>query len=277
MTRGAAWRRAAIAAAGLVFGLAPGTLHAGGAQVTVEPPRLEVATFTKAQQIRITVGVDPAARPVVVIRGQDTEAVFNRKIRIGPIWLNSGRVHVTGTPTLLLRFSPGPLDALLGRDEIDAHQLDADAIERTMHVEPAEADEPAIRDSYLALRTGDGSYRFVDSGDETVTAGATAGEYTVTLLWPSTAPTAAYEVTAYECRDGRVTAVATTPFEVAATGVAAWLAVVANTHAPAYGAVAVAVAISLGFGIDFLVTFFRRRGGRGRRPRAPSPGHLSAH
>jgi hypothetical protein len=266
-----------IAVAGLVWGLGAAPA-AADVQIVVDPLRLEVATFTSDAPVRITVRIDPAARPVVVIRGPETEATFNRKIRIGPIWLNSGQVHVSGTPTLLLRFSPGPIETLLGREAIDAHQLDAEAIERTMHVAPAEADEPAIRDSYLALRTGDGSYRFVDSGDATVTAGANPGEFTVTLLWPTTAPTATYDVTVYECRDGAISAVATMPFDVAATGVAAWLAGVANTHAALYGAVAVAVAITLGFGIDFLVTFFRRRGGgQGRGSEAHSPGHLSAH
>ena len=270
------WRRIALAVAVLV--LAPGrSAAAADVRVAVDPPRLEVTTFAGAMQVRITARVGPAARPVIVIRGPNTEAVFNRKIRVGFIWLNSGQVHVTGTPTLLLRFSPGPIDALLGRDAIDAHQLDPQAVERTMHVEPAEADEPAVRDSYIALRTGDGSYRFVDSGDETVTAGQAAGEFTVTLGWPMTAPTATYDVTVYECRDGAISAVATTPFEVVATGVAAWLAAAATTHASLYGAVAVAVAISLGFGIDFLVTFMRRRGGRGRGSGAHSPGHLSAH
>jgi len=273
---GGTWRRTALAVTGFVWilGAAP---TAADVQVTVDPPRLEVSTFTTAMPLRITVRVDPGARPVVVIRGRATEATFNRKIRIGPIWLNSGQVHVSGTPTLLLRFSPGPIEALLGRDAIDAHQLDAEAIVRTMHVAPAEADEPAIRDSYLALRTGDGSYRFVDSGEETVTPGASPGEFTVTLHWPATAPTATYDVTVYACRDGAVDAVATTPLDVAAIGVAAWLASAATTHAPLYGAVAVAVAIALGFGIDFLVTFFRRRGGGGRGSEAHSPGRLSAH
>jgi len=269
-------RTAGLALVGLAWALA--AAPAAEVQVAVDPPRLEVATFTTDMPVRITVRVDPAARPVIVIRGPATETTFNRKIRVGPIWLNSGQVHVSGTPTLLLRFSPGPIETLLGRDAIDAHQLDAEALERTMHVAPADADQPAIRDSYIALRTGDGAYRFIESGDETVTPGTVAGEYTVTFRWPTTAPTDTYDVTVYECRDGAVSAEATTPFEVAATGVSAWLAGVATTHAPLYGAVAVAVAITLGFGIDFLVTFFRRRGGgQGKGAGAHSPGHLSAH
>ena len=267
------WHRIALAVAVLVLA-GDRTPAAADVRVAVDPPRLEVTTFAGAMQVRITARVGPAARPVIVIRGPNTEAVFNRKIRVGFIWLNSGQVHVTGTPTLLLRFSPGPIDALLGRDAIDAHQLDPQAVERTMHVEPAEADQPAVRDSYMALRTGDGSYRFVESDDLIVQPGATDGTYAVTLPWPMTAPTATYEVTVYECRDGAVTAMATAPLEVVAIGVAAWLASTANDHAEFYGVVAVAVAISLGFGIDFLVTFLRRRSGR---PSADSPGHVSTH
>lgn len=272
-----AWRRAAILTAAALLGLASAG-RVESPQVTVDPPQLRVATFSGQQYILITVRVAPDATPIVVIRRPDAEAVFNRKVRVGPIWLNSGRVHITGVPALLLCFSPVPIDTLLQRADIDRYQLDARAVRQALHVEPAEFDAPAIRDSYLALRQGDESYRFADRGDDLFEAGEEPGWYAVRLPWPMRAPTAMYEVTLYECREGRVTSTATAPFEVARTGLAAWLAAQATDHAPFYGAVAVAVAISLGFGIDFLVTFFRRRGARhGRRPSEHSAGHLGAH
>ena len=272
-----AWRRAAILAAAAVLGLSAAG-RAQSPQVTVDPPQLRVETFSGQQHILITVRVAPDATPVVVIRRPDAEAVFNRKIRVGPIWLNSGRVHISGVPALLLCFSPVPIDTLLQRAEIDRYQLDAQAVRQALRVEPAEFDAPAIRDSYLALRQEDESYRFADRGSDAFEAGDEPGSYAVRLPWPMRAPTAMYEVTLYACREGRVTSTATVPFEVARTGLAAWLAAQATDHAPFYGAVAVAVAISLGFGIDFLVTFFRRRGSRqGRRPSEHSAGHLGAH
>jgi len=187
-------------------------------------------------------------------------------------------VHITGTPSLLLRFAPAPLDQLVGRADIDAHQLDLQAIRAHMHVEPAAADEPAIRDGYLALRTEDDSYRFVEGGPGTLQAGDEPGSYSVVLPWPTKAPPDRYEVSVYECRGGKVTGMATVPLEVVKVGVAAWLAGAATDHAPMYGAVAVAVAISLGFAIDYLVTFVRRRGARRRgSATAHSTGHLGAH
>lgn len=253
--------------------LAP-TPAAGEVTVAVEPPQLQVSTLSGQMEIRITAQVDPAAQPVVVIRGHETEAAFSRKVQAGPIWLSSGQVHVSRTPTLLLRFSPGPIDSLLSREDIDAHQLDAEAIRKHMHVEPAEFDAPAIRDSYMALQTENGSYRFVENDALIAQPGGIDGAYAVDLPWPMTAPTGTYEVALYECRDGAVTAIATAPFDVIAIGLVAWLAASAADHAGLYGVVAVAVAVSLGFGIDFLVSYFRRRGGRSS---ADSPGHMSAH
>jgi hypothetical protein len=274
---GRTWGRAAILTAAVALG-GPASGRAQAPQVTVDPPQLRVATFSGQQHVLITVRVAPGATPVVVIRRPAGEAVFSRKVRVGPIWLNSGRVHITGVPALLLCFAPAPIESLLQRADIDRYQLDAQAVRGAMRVEPAAVDAPAIRDSYLALRLGDESYRFAGAGSDRFEAGAEPGWYSLRLPWPMRAPTAMYDVTVYACREGRVVAAATVPFEVARTGLAAWLAAQATDHASFYGAVAVAVAVSLGFGIDFLVTFFRRRGSRhGRRPSEHSAGHLGAH
>jgi hypothetical protein len=271
------WRRAVLLSAAVVLGW-PASPRAQVPQVAVDPPQLRMATFSGQQYVLITVRVAPDATPVVVIRRPAEEALFNRKVRVGPIWLNKGRVHISGVPALLLCFSPASIETLLGRADIDRYQLDARAIREGMRVEPAELDAPALRDSYLALREGDGSYRFAAAGHDPFEAGAEPGWYLLRLPWPMRAPTAMYDVTLYECRGGHVAGTVTVPFEVARTGLAAWLAARAVDRAPLYGAVAVAVALSLGFGIDFLVTFVRRRGSRhGRQPPEHSTGHLGAH
>lgn len=271
------WRRAVILSAAIAVGW-PAFGRAQTPAVTVDPPQLRVATFSGQQYVLLTVRVAPDATPVVVIRRSAEETVFNRKVRVGPIWLSKGRVHITGAPALLLCFSPAPIETLLDRGDIDRYQLDAAAVRKDMRVEPAEFDAPAIRDSYLALRQGDGSYRFPASGHDPFKVGEEPGWYVLRLAWPTRAPTALYDVTLYECRGGHVAGTVTVPFEVARTGLAAWLAVQATDRAPFYGAVAVAVALSLGFGIDFLVTFVRRRGSRrGRQPSERSAGHLGAH
>jgi hypothetical protein len=274
-------RRRGWCLAGLFAGLLGGVVPApamADVRISVEPARLQIPTVPGQLRILIEGTVAPDAAPAVVVRGRESESVFNRKVRVGPIWLNSGRVHITGTPSLLLVFAPAPLAELLDRADIDAHQLDLQAVRSHMHVEPEAADEAAIRDSYLALRTEDASYRFVEGAPGAVQAGDEPGSYSVVLAWPMKAPPDQYEVSVYECRGGRVTGVATVPLEVVKVGVAAWLAGAATDHAPMYGAVAVAVAISLGFAIDFLVTFLRRRGARrGGSAPAHSTGHLGAH
>jgi hypothetical protein len=250
----------------------------GQVAVEIDPPRLEVSTFSGQRRVRITARVGEGARPVIVIRSSGAEAVFNRKVRVGPVWLNSSQVHITGAPALTLSFAPAALDTLLGRPDITEHRLDIDAIREHLHVEPAEADLPEIRDAYLALKSGDGSYRFVEGGEEGVRAGDASGSYRVELPWPMTAPTATYDVSVYECRDGRVTSVTTTPFEVVQVGLGAWLAALATHRASLYGALAVAVTMSLGFGIDALASLLRRRvGGRGRPGGGHSAEQLRAH
>jgi hypothetical protein len=255
---------------------APGVL-ASDLRVEVTPTELEIATFSGRPQVLITATVDPGAAAIVVVRGKEAESVFNQKVRVGPIWLNSGRVHVAETPTLFMCYSPGPVAALLARADIDRYDLDAAAIRQRMRVTPAAADREEIRDSYLALQLQNRSYRFIDGGEGAMAAGANPGTYSVVVPWPATAPPDRYEAVVYECAGQRVVRTAVAPFSVVRGGATAWLANAAVHNAPLYGVVAVSVAMSLGFGVDFLVTYFRRRGARRGGPEERQTGIPAAH
>ncbi len=252
-------------AAALVPGLAP---RADAARVTVEPTRLEVSTFSGQRTIRIVAHVTPGNLPIIVVRGPDIEEIFNEKVRFGPIWINSGHVRVSGAPALLLSLATHPLDELVGAEDIRVRQLDARAVPACLRIEPRTADRPDVRNSYLALKTSDGSFRALDGTRAQIRPGDTPGTFTVDLPWPTRARPGTYTITAYECCERQVIEAQSAVLEVAQVGLSAWLAEAATRHAAVYGTVAVGVAMSLGFGIDFLVSWTSHR--RARRSRAGS-------
>ncbi len=252
----------------MLLALAPA---AGAAGVTVEPACLKVSTFSGQATIQIVARVTPGNLPVIVVRGPDVEELFNRKVRFGPIWINSGHVRVSGAPALLLSLTSVPLDDLVGPEDIQARQLDARALPARLRVDPSGADGYEVRRSYLALKTADGSFRTVRVE---MRAGPAAGVFVVRLPWPTKARPGIYTVTAYECCDRQITHAQSASLEVVQVGLSAWLADAATQHAAVYGTVAVGVALSLGFGIDFLVSWTSRT--RARRSRAGS-GHTTKH
>jgi hypothetical protein len=197
--------------------------------------------------------VAPGAKVVVVVRGQGREENFNRKGRAGPIWVNTGKVHVSGVPSLFLRFTSGAIRTFLNREAIEQHQLDEAAIRHQMRIEP-DRDHDLVLSNWITLKSRDGTYALVRDGVHMGAPGAGGSPFSVEFDWPKKAPPGQYVVAAYECRDGGVTRSASVELPVVKVGFPAWLSGIATERAPFYGIFAVLAAALAGFGIDFLAT-----------------------
>lgn len=226
----------------------------------ISPQRIEVGAFYDGALVTVEGVARAGSKIIVTVVGSEAEERFNRKGRFGPIWLNSGRVRISGMPSLFLRFSAAPVASILSRECLARHGLDMDSRMKRMRAEPLTGDGQ-IRADYLALKLEDGSYVFGDSGVH-MTESAGAAAFTLRFQWPKKAPPARYEVHVYEARDGAVVREFSMPLEVVRTGFPAWLAEVAQDRPALYGMAAVLTAAFAGFGIDLLT---RRLFGRKRR------------
>lgn len=264
---------AAVLAAVAVLALPPAAAAQGTASIQLSPSVIEIGTFSSAVRLVVDGTVAGGAQAVVVITGADAHETFNRKGRFGPIWISAGKVDVSGVPAVFLAFSAAPVDTFLSREAIDRSMLDDAAIKRRLVLAPVEADEPLMRDHYLALKLDEGTYRLVTDAVNFEAAAQGGTRYAVEFAWPATVPPGRYQATVYECRGGDVTDRASTTVEVREVGVAALVRRFAERQATVYGTLAVALMMSLGFGIDALVARFRRvRGRRTGRPAGPRAG-----
>ncbi len=226
---------------------------------TITPNVVRMGAFYSGAVVRIAGTVPAGSQAIVVVRGPDTEEVFNRKGRVGPIWVNVGKVSIARTPSLFLSFSREPVERLLAPEWIARYQLTETEIRRQMKVEPARLDQEKLRADYLALRSEQGVYRAASGGLKLGTPAGAEAPFEVTLDWPKRAPPDRYEVQVFECRGGSVVASATAPLEVVSAGFPAAVGSLAADHAAVYGVVAVVIAILAGFGIDFLASMLRKR------------------
>jgi uncharacterized protein (TIGR02186 family) len=220
----------------------------------VAPDVIHMGTFYGGMDVTITGTAARGDQVVVVIRGADVEEVLNRKARVGPIWVNQGKVHISGVPSLFLSFSSQPIDKILGREVIDAHQLDESAIRKQMHVSPEAYDQPVIRENFLKMKTNQNIYEVQAGRLEMGTPGPAGTPFTVAFRWSKKAPPGLYTVSAYECRDGAVAGELKATLKVDEVGFPAWMAHMAKDRAALYGAFAVIVALLAGLGIDFVAS-----------------------
>lgn len=221
-------------------------------RLSISPPVIEMTTFYSGADLTVQGFVRPGSKVAVVVRGASLSETFYRKVKVGPIWVTSGKVRISGVPTLFLRFTDGLLREFLAREAIDRYQMDQAAIQRQMEVDPDHDHETMVA-SWLSLKAHDGTYGLIRNGVRMGQPGPDGVPFTVAFRWPKKAPPAEYHIDAYECRDRAVIASASARLPVVRAGFPAWFAAVARERSLLYGALATLVAAAAGFGIDFLV------------------------
>ncbi|HEV2446031.1 MAG TPA: TIGR02186 family protein [Candidatus Sulfopaludibacter sp.] len=229
----------------------------------VTPPVIEVGAFYEGASVKVEGVAAPRSQVILTVTGSGREETFNRKARFGPIWLNAGKVRISGAPSLFLCFSPAPVQSLLSRERIEGRDLDEAAILARIHIEPRPLDprsDAAIRAEFLALKQKEGIYVFAGRAGRTSRPECEGGPFAAVFHWPKEAPPDDYEIHAYEVRDGVVRRETSAAIRVARVGFPAWLADLAANRAPLYGAAAVVIGAFAGFGIDFVTTrIFRKK------------------
>jgi hypothetical protein len=221
-------------------------------RLRVTPAAIEMGTFYSGAEVRIEGVIRPGSKVAVVVRGDSHAEVFNRKIRVGPIWINSGKVKVTGVPSLFLRFTDGMLRYFLVREAMDHHQMDQAAIQRQMELTPDQDHETMVA-SWLSLKAHDGLYGLVRDGVRLGPPIPSGVPFRVAFQWPKKAPPAVYQVSVFECRDMSVVSTASAPLPVRRAGLPAQVAQMAQQRSLAYGILSILVASAFGFTIDWLV------------------------
>jgi hypothetical protein len=239
------------------------------------PSVVEVGAFYRGARVRVEGVAAPRTQVIVTIAGSDREERYNRKGRIGPIWLNTGKVWISGAPSLYLQFSTEPVTSLLGSEAIDCRRLDEASLARRIHIEPGSGDprrDAALRADYLALKRKSGIYGSAGRGLAMGQSTDRGTPFVLDLHWPANAPPAEYEVHVYEIRDRAVLRETCLMLPVVRTGFPAWLAGMAANRSSEYGIAAVLIGALAGFAIDFLATrlFSKKRRARSREMAAGS-------
>jgi hypothetical protein len=251
-----------------------------------------MGTFYAGARVKVEGEAPSGSAVLVVIRGPDEAEFFNRKERVGPVWLSVDKVHITRVPSVFIRLGSGDVDSMLDEASVETYQLDESAVERRMRVRSqcqcrvlaaagsgssftcttgVEPDGPLlerIRASYLVLKRQEGTYQVLPDAVELTPTSEGGTRYTTGVGWPRRARPGDYRVEVFACRDGAVVGQASTVLPVVKAGLPAQIGAFAFSHPTAYGALAVLAAAMTGLAMDALVR--RRRPYRvGRGPRMP--------
>ncbi len=249
---------AALTISALLLG--PATALPQQARLRVTPEIVRMGAFYGGARVRVEGVTGPDEKVVVVVRGQKVTEVFNKAGRVGPIWVNSGKVTISDVPSLLLVFSSEPVNDCLTRAAIDKYGLDLPALKKQMRIESKTQDYGRVADDYFLYKAKQGSYRLANGGIRMNQPDKDGLPYTLEFLLPKCAAPGQYQISVLECRKGEVVESSDVPLKVVEVGFPALVAWLATQHPSSYGILSVVVALLAGFGIDFVAArLFKRR------------------
>jgi uncharacterized protein (TIGR02186 family) len=231
-----------------------------GVTAEVTPAVIPMGTFFSGATVHVEGKVPLGSEVIVAVRGPEVTEVFNKVGRAGPIWVNTGKVSVSGIPSLLLVFSTKPVHNCLCRGELDRCQLDATAIKNQIKISPPTQETDIIAGEFLKLKYRQRSYQLENTGIRVESPQERGRRFTLDFHWPKNAAAGTYLIRVSACRGGDVTESLEIPLKVVEVGFPAMIAGLAKDRPATYGIISVVVAVLAGFGIDFLTTqIFKRK------------------
>jgi hypothetical protein len=275
------WLLLAAAAAAGAVALAPA--NTASPQVSMPPPKLSpgvipMGAFYNGARLRIEGTAPPQSGVVIVIEGSERDEFFNRKGRVGPLWLNVDRIHVKNAPSVFLRFSSSPLHAMIGSNDIDHYQLDEAAImdrirflcrcrcsltdrskqSGAQDAVPDPAYSQRLYADFLQLKHRNGTYR-EQPGAIQLAAAPWGTAYALEFDWPRNIPPGRYRVSVCACSAHQVIAQSSATLQLQEVGFPAYMSRLAFATPWMYGIGAVLAAAFAGFLTDLLANGFRRK------------------
>ena len=237
-----------------------------------------MGAFYNGSRVRIEGTAPEDAGVLVVIRGDRKDEFFNRKGRVGPIWLNVDRIHIKQAPSVFLSFASADAGSMLDRASLDEYRLDESAIMKRIQclchckcsltnraqqsgsrdTRPDPAYTKLVQSDFFHLKEREGCYS-VRPRSVSLAAAGSGTAYILDFEWPRMAPPGEYQVEVYACRGQRVIARSTAKLRFVEVGFPAYMASLAATRPWAYGAGAVLIAMLAGFLTDALASRLRRK------------------
>jgi uncharacterized protein (TIGR02186 family) len=226
--------------------------------------------FSGAQIVLYGAVFDPSRRPadvVVIVRGPEQPVRIARKVKVGPLWLNSRPVVFHGAPGFYIAASSRPLDDIArfrvlrelgaGVDHLPIRAPAEQRIEtrygvRDVVVSRLGSDYLLWRRAVVRLKQDLGLYSEDQRGVRFVDRGLFRAE----IELPARAPTGEYRADIILFQDGVPVSTRTRTLTVEKVGIERTLYVLAHERPWTYGVLSMALALAVGWGASFA---FRRR------------------
>jgi uncharacterized protein (TIGR02186 family) len=181
---------------------------------------------------------------VVVVKGPAQSIQVREKEKVAGIWVNADRMRYRSAPSFYAIASSRPIDRIVDARSRAIYELGLDALQLSPASGAAPTDQDRFDTGLIELRRRSGLY-YEDPAAVEITDGVL---YRARVTIPARVPVGRFTAETFLIRDGRVLAAATREIDVRKAGFERFVARAAERSSFAYGLVAVALSVGLGWG-----------------------------
>jgi uncharacterized protein (TIGR02186 family) len=196
---------------------------------------------------------DRPADIAVVLKGPTQSVLVREKRKVAGMWINADSQRFRSAPSFYAVASSRPLPALIDDKTAAIYELGLGSLQMSPASGAVPTDQRRFEDGLVALKRR--AQLYVEDGKGVEIRDGVL--YRARIAIPARVPIGRYTAETFLIQDGRVVAGAVRDIRIAKTGLEGFVARAAQRWSVAYGLVAVALSLGIGWAAGML---FRRRG-----------------
>jgi len=239
-------RRGLFLLAALAFSI--GTLAAradDGLVTELGKDHVDITSRFTGEHILIFGAMSRPGDVIIKVQSPEQGVSLSRKVPVGPVWLDSGKLPVAGAPGLVYLLSSRPPKDVLDRKTRDQLGLRFQDALAAVQVPTDDQGMTDWREAFVRLKQSGGYYLEADH------AVRLTGNrlFSATLALPANIPLGEYKLDIFLVKDGKVISHDTHTLDVQQVQLEHWVAATAHNHPWTFGVSFVALAMLLGLGL----------------------------
>ncbi len=189
---------------------------------------------------------------VVVVKGPSQSILVREKQQIAGIWVNAAQTRYLSAPSFYAIASSKPINSLVDDRTRAIYELGLDSLQLSPDTNTSSPAQQRFAQGLVALKRRTGLYYEAPRAVE-ITGGVL---YRARLRIPARVPVGRFTAETFLIRDGRVLAAAVRDIDIRKSGFERFVARAADRDSFAYGLVAVALSVFLGWSAGWIARRF---------------------
>jgi hypothetical protein len=221
---------------------APGRAE-GLDDISITPPEIQIGLYYSGKQLNIS-GMIPSGGDVLVgIEGPLQHQTFNIKGKVGPLWMNTGKVEIDHIPSLYLLLLP---EGEIWQQRLASMGIGLEKLKSDMVVASHNLSKDEIFKRFVQLKQSEGLYATLGGAVSYAPATKEKKRFEAGVFFPSAIAPDDYKITLTYVHDGAIKDTVVRTIPVKEVGVVKSIRRLANQRELAYGIACVIIALFFG-------------------------------